>query len=87
MLLELFVEIVLIWAFHVTFSSIITPKNLVAVSLSRVMPSVNSSGNFVGMKRFLEVGQKIVYLVLSILIESLLALNQVETLLNSLFIS
>ena len=57
MLLEIFLEIVLIWAFLVTFSSIITPKNLVTVSLSRVMPSMNSSGNFVGMKRFLEVGQ------------------------------
>ena len=55
MLLEILVEIVLIWAFHVTFSSIITPKNLVTVSLSRVMPSRNSYGNFVGMKRFLEV--------------------------------
>ena len=54
MLLEIFVGIVLIWAFHATFSSIITPKNLVTVSLSRVMPSINSSGNFVGMKRFLE---------------------------------
>ena len=56
MLLEIFVEIALIWAFHVTFLSIITPKNSVTVSLSRVMSSMNSSGNFVGMKRFLEVG-------------------------------
>ena len=56
MLLEILLEIVLIWAFHVTLSSIITPKNLVTVSLSRVMPSVNSSGNFVGTKPFLEAG-------------------------------
>ena len=31
-------------------------QNLVTVSLLRVMPSMNSSGNFAGMKRFLEVG-------------------------------
>ena len=56
MLLEIFVEIVLIWAFHVAFSLIIAPKNLVIVSLSRIMASVNYSGNFFGVKRFLEVG-------------------------------
>ena len=50
--LEIVVEIVLIWAFYVTFSSINTTKNLVTVSLSRVMPSMNSSGNFVVIKRF-----------------------------------
>ena len=53
---EILVEIVLTWAFHVTFSLINTPKNLVTVYLSRVMPSMNSSRNFVGMKPFLEVG-------------------------------
>ena len=56
MLLEILVEIVLIWAFYVTFSSINTPRNLATVSLFRVMLSVNNSGNFVDMKRFLEVG-------------------------------
>ena len=55
------------------------PKNLTTVSLFRVMPSVNSFGNFVSMKCFLEVGWKIVNLVLSVLIETLFALNQVET--------
>ena len=83
MLLEILVEIVFIQFFHTKFSSINTPKNLVSVSLSRFMPSINSSGNFVSMKRFLEVGRKIVHLVLSILIESLFALNQVETLFSS----
>ena len=68
------------------FMSTCTPKNVVIVSLSRAMPSMNSSGNFVGMKRFLEVGYKIVHLVLSILMENLFALNQVETLFSSLFI-
>ena len=55
-LLEILVEIVLIWAFLVTFSSINAPKNVVTVSLFRVMSSMNSSGNFVSMERFLEVG-------------------------------
>ena len=54
--LEILVEIALIWGFHVTFSSINTPKTLVTASLFRVMPSMNSYGNFVGMKSFLEVG-------------------------------
>ena len=36
------------------FSSINMPKKLVTVSLSRVIPSMNNSGNFVGMGRFLE---------------------------------
>ena len=49
-------ETVLLWAFHVKLSSIDTPKNLVSVSRSRVIPSMNSSGNFVRMKHFLEVG-------------------------------
>ena len=75
MLLEIFVEIVLIWDFHVTFSSTITSKNLVTVCFSRPMPLMNSSGNFVGVKRFLDKN-----FVLSILIESLFGLNQVETL-------
>ena len=54
MLLEILVEILLIWAFHVTFSSIKTPKNLLTVSYYRVTPSMNSSGNFVGMKRWMK---------------------------------
>ena len=64
------------------------PKNLVTVSLSicKVMPSMNNSQNFVGKKRFLEMGWKIVYLVLSILMKSLFALNQVETIFSALFI-
>ena len=37
---------------------------MVTVSHSRVIPSMDSSGNFVGMKEFLEVGLKIVHLVL-----------------------
>ena len=71
MLLKILVEIVLIWlwAFHTAISWINTPKNLVIVSLSRAFPSMKSSGNFVGMKRYLEVGWKIVHLVLSVLIE------------------
>ena len=55
MRLEILVEIVLILAFHVTFSSINRPKNLITLFLSRVMPSLNSSGNCVGKKGFLEV--------------------------------
>ena len=55
MVLDILVEIVLIQAFHVTFSSITTPKKLVTVSLSKVMSSMNSFGNLVDMKRFLEV--------------------------------
>ena len=71
MLLKILVEIVLIWlwAFHTAISWINTPKNLVIVSLSRAFPSMKSSGNFVGMKRYLELGWKIVHLVLSVLIE------------------
>ena len=63
MLLENLVEIAWIWAFLVTFSSINTPKKLVTFYLSGVMPSVSISGNFVGIKRFLEVGWKIVHFV------------------------
>ena len=50
------------------------------------MPSMNSSGNVVGLKRFLEVEWKIVHLVLSMLIDNLFDLNQIETLFSSLFI-
>ena len=37
------------------FSSICTSKNLMTVPLSTVIPSINISENFVGMKRYLEV--------------------------------
>ena len=48
MLSEILVEIVLvlIWDFHVTFPLINMPKNVVTVSLFRVMPSMNSSEIF-----------------------------------------
>ena len=72
-LLEILVKTVLI----------LRPKT---VSVFRVMPSMNSSGNFISMKRFIEVGWKVVHLVLPILVESLFALNQVETLFTSLLI-
>ena len=58
MLLEILVEIVLIWSFHVTFPSMNTPKNLVAVSLFRVMPSMNSSGNFAVYETLFKSGMK-----------------------------
>ena len=69
MLLEILVEIVLIWlwAFHMEFSSIYTSKNLMTVPLSTVIPSINISENFVGMKRYLEVRWNIAHLVLSVL--------------------
>ena len=50
------------------------------------MPAINSSENFEGVKCFLEVRWKIIYFVLSILTESLLALNQEDTFFSSLFI-
>ena len=37
------------WVSHGTFSSINTPKNLVDVSRSRVLPSMDSSSNIVGI--------------------------------------
>ena len=55
MLLQMLVKIVLIWVFHVKYSSVNTPKNLVAVSHSRAIPSMKSSEKFVGMKHLLEV--------------------------------
>ena len=69
MLLEILVKIVLIWlwAFHMEFSSIYTSKNLMTVPLSTVIPSINISENFVGMKRYLEVRWNIAHLVLSVL--------------------
>ena len=72
---EIAVKIVLIWSLYVTFSSINTRQKLLAVSLSIAMPSMNSSGNYMGMKDFSEVGRKIVHLVLSTLKESLFALK------------
>ena len=57
MRLEILVETVLIWlwAFHMAFSSINTSKNLVTVSLSRAISSINSSDNSAGLKCYLEV--------------------------------
>ena len=64
MLYEILVETVLLWVFHVTFLLVNTPKILVTVAHSRAVPSMDNSGNFVDMKGFLEVGWKIVHLVL-----------------------
>ena len=57
-----------------------------SVSFSRVMLTINSSRNFVDMKRFIEVRWKIAHLVLLVLMNRLFALNQVEMRFSSLFI-
>ena len=44
--LEIFVEIVLIWDFHVTFFLANTPENLAPISHSTVVPSMKSSEKF-----------------------------------------
>ena len=44
--LEFLVEIVLIWAFHVTFFLANAPENLVPISRSTVVPSRKSSEKF-----------------------------------------
>ena len=75
MSLQILVEVVSVWFFYVKLLSRITPENLVTLSGTRTIPSMNSSGNNLGMKRSIELGYKIVHLVLLVLIESLLALE------------
>lgn len=54
-------------------------------SISAIL-SIHSFGNYLGIKRFLEVGFKIFHMVSSVLIERLLPLNLLDTRFRSSFI-
>lgn len=72
--LEMSVQIMLMWGFISKYT-----LKRGDVFRSKAISSMYSCVNFVGMKYFLEKGWKIVYLVSSIFIENLFALNHVDT--------
>ena len=84
MLLEILVETVLMWSFHVALSSINTPKNLVTVSLSVVMPSMTSSGNFI--QNFQKIKKQVIKIIKTVLKKTASSRDVLKTLKRMTFV-